>query len=102
MQAKRIMKILLVITGMLMIMYGASSGRALYDFKSTDDGRLYPKVAIPTPNTQFDVHNIGRIAMSITNFGTIGAGFVQNSVIDGEQAPSCEYPIKSDIDYLVQ
>jgi hypothetical protein len=55
---------------------------------------------VGSPNTQYDVHRIGRIAMTVTNFGTLGTGYLSSPVLDGERAPSCEYPINSDLEYL--
>ncbi|MDD4051505.1 MAG: hypothetical protein PHR28_06370 [candidate division Zixibacteria bacterium] len=60
-------------------------------FKITSDG---------TPNTQFAVHNVGRISLTVSNFGTIGNGYYNSVIIDGEEALSCEYPIHSNIEYL--
>lgn len=51
------------------------------------------------PNTQFAYHNIGRLAMTVTNyaiFGIGGSGFL----CDGEVCPNAEYPINSDLEYL--
>lgn len=73
--------------------------RALYDSHGTNNN-FYPRIAVSTPNTQYDVHNIGKFAVMITNFGTFGSGFVDNAICDGEQCPSAEYPINSDIEYL--
>lgn len=58
---------------------------------------LRPNVELP--NLQFMVHDIGKLAMTITNFGTFGTGYV-NGNCDGEVCPSAEYPINSDIEYL--
>jgi len=74
--------------------------RAEYDFGGFGGSGVRPKVAAVTPNQQFDVHNIGKIALTITNYGTIGNGYVSNPVIDGEPAPSCEYPVGSNLEYL--
>jgi len=74
--------------------------RAEYDFNGFSGPGIRPKVAAVTPNQQFDVHNIGKIALTVTNYGTIGNGYVSNPVIDGEPAPSCEYPINSNLEYL--
>jgi len=75
--------------------------RALFDTpRPIGDGiNLKPAVGA-TPNTQFDVHNIGKMALTITNFGTFGTGYVTNPIINGEQVLACEYPINSNIEYL--
>ncbi len=83
-------------------LYGHLGARSLYDAHSTDqewNGFQKPTLS-DIPIKQFDVHNIGKIAMSITNFGAFGTGYVTNDVVDGEIAPSCEYPINSDLSYL--
>lgn len=76
--------------------------RALFDpIDGVLNGDNFKKPSIDDiPLRQFDVHNIGRIAMTITNFGAFGTGYVDNDIIDGEIAPSCEYPINSDLSYL--
>ncbi len=48
-------------------------------------------------------HNIGRVSLAVTNYGTYGAGFVQGNPFDcftGARVPSCEFPKGSGIDYL--
>jgi hypothetical protein len=52
------------------------------------------------PNKQYIQHNISQIALLVTNYGTIGAGFTTNSVCDGQLCLGCEYPIHSGLDYL--
>jgi hypothetical protein len=81
--------------------FETARARAAFD---NPGGDWYPgnfqKPSAALPNKQFDVHNIGKIAMTITNFGAFGTGYVSNNVIDGEIAPSCEYPIHSNLSYL--
>lgn len=48
------------------------------------------------PNVRYEVHNVNRIRMPVTNFGTIGAGYID----DGDNLPSCEYPANSNMRYL--
>jgi hypothetical protein len=81
---------------------GMAGARALYDTHADFWGQsgLAKPTASVTPNTQFEVHSIGKIAMTITNFGAWGTGYVGSPIVDGEQAPSCEYPNGSDLDYL--
>ena len=62
--------------------------RALFDNPSGNGPRPLPKAAYEPPNTQWEVHNIGKIAMSITNYGTIGTGYISSPIMDGEEAPS--------------
>lgn len=53
-----------------------------------------------SPNLQLVVHDIGRISMTITNSGTFGTSSLGTTIIDGEIALSCEYPVNSSIEYL--
>lgn len=56
------------------------------------------------PNTQLRVHKIGKVQMSITNYGYFGSK-LENSFIDpetGQIAPSCQYPFRSDKEHLFQ
>jgi len=96
-----------IVVFMAMIILSQGTGgkfyaRALYDNPGDSIG---PPISHKpgdqlTPNLLFEVHNIGKIAMTITNFGTFGTGYVGTPIIDGEVAPSCEYPINSDLSYL--
>jgi len=47
----------------------------------------------------FAVHDIGRIVLTITNYGQFGTDDM-NFICNGEPCPSCEYPANSDIRYL--
>ncbi|MDZ7261494.1 MAG: hypothetical protein ONB05_05245 [candidate division KSB1 bacterium] len=51
----------------------------------------------PTIDDDTKYTNIGNIGLTITNFGTIGDGFVIQRPID---QPSCEYPLGSGIEHL--
>jgi len=74
-------------------------GRAMYD--PNHDPGITPKImAGAIPNLQFDVHNIGKLAMTISNQGTFGTGFLSSPICDGGECPSAEYPINSNIEYL--
>jgi len=75
-------------------------------YDSTGSGSsMYPRVATQiTPNEQFDAHNVGKLVVAITNFGTFGTGFVQGYGTEPVKAlwneyPSGEYPINSNIQY---
>ncbi|MCP4567541.1 MAG: hypothetical protein GY841_08180 [FCB group bacterium] len=75
--------------------------RALLEKSSSwGDGSALLKATYETPNVSFEVHNIGKIAIAVTNSGTFGTGFISNAICDGEICPSGEYPINSDIEYL--
>lgn len=53
------------------------------------------------PYVALGCHNIGKIAMSVTNQGTFGLGFAGVAECpDGSPAPSTVYPINSNVDYL--
>jgi len=62
--------------------------------------RLYRTPANASPNLQMIVHNVGRMELTVTNSGTFGTGALGTTIIDGEIALSCEYPIHSNIEYL--
>lgn len=53
-----------------------------------------------SPNFQFVRHKVGKMNLTVTNFGTFGLGYLGSAVIDGEIALSCEYPSNSNIEYL--
>jgi hypothetical protein len=80
---------------------GTITGRAMFVGDSTNANQeVFQRTSVnEPPNRQFAAHDIGKIAMTITNFGNFGIannGFV----CDGELCPSCEYPINSNIEYL--
>src|SRR3972149_10414553 len=55
------------------------------------------------PNYCIGIHNVGKVALSITNTGAIGTGHAVGDYLDcftGEKAPSCEYPKGSAGRYL--
>ncbi len=57
--------------------------------------------AVGPPFIQLACHNVGKLAISVTNQGTFGTGFAGVlECLDGEPAPSAEYPINSNIEYL--
>lgn len=72
------------------------------DSIETGTRRFEKKTDSPLPSLQFNIHNTGRMALTITNAGTFGTGTLGSIFIDGEIAPSCEFPINSDIEYLFQ
>ncbi len=83
-----------------MIIAAPISSRALYHAQGKGPGPNKLPLADEVPNLQFEVHNKGKLAFTITNYGTFGTGFVDNPIIDGEEAPSGEFPINSNIEYL--
>ena len=71
--------------------FNTKKGASLFKPTATTDAN---------PNSQFEVHNIGKISMIINNYGTFGFGYVANPVVDGEEARGCEYPVNSNLEYL--
>lgn len=90
-----------VILGILCLLFtGSVNARALFDFRTPTEGDPSYKPMAGNPNIDYDVHKIGKIALTITNFGTFGTGYLSSPIIDGEIAPSCQYPVNSDLEYL--
>ncbi len=56
------------------------------------------------PNTQLRVHDVGKIWLSVTNFGFFGSqgGDYEDASGKYEPAPGCEFPGGSNLDYLFQ
>lgn len=56
------------------------------------------------PNTQLRVHDVGKLWLSITNYGFFGSqgGDVQDAAGIHDPAPGCEFPGGSNLDYLFQ
>lgn len=56
------------------------------------------------PNTQLRVHDVGKIWLSVTNFGFFGSqgGEYEDASGKYEPAPGCEFPGGSNFDYLFQ
>ena len=76
---------------------------ARYDDSLEVKLRYYSKTTdLAFPNIQFNIHKTGKMAFTITNAGTFGTGTLGTLIMDGEIAPSCEYPINSNIEYLFQ
>ncbi|MDD4052800.1 MAG: hypothetical protein PHR28_13000, partial [candidate division Zixibacteria bacterium] len=95
------LKILCVILSCLSLvsLTGPTAARALYNPGENPGLTPLYKTTAATPNTEYVVHNIGKIAMTITNTGQLGTGFLTSPVCDGEVCPSGEYPINSDLEY---
>jgi hypothetical protein len=76
----------------------AAEGRGNFDGRpSTSPG------AAASPAYCVTEHNVGRMALTITNHGTFGDGFSQagnNDCLTGLQVQSCEYPKNSRTKYL--
>lgn len=54
------------------------------------------------PNVEIAVHNIGEAWLTVSNIGQFGLGYLgqQTDPISGLEAPSCEFPGGSNINYL--
>jgi len=80
------------------------SSFAIADFEHAAEGRSgrLMKPAQAEPNFQYLIHKTGKMAVTISNGGTFGTSTLGTLVVDGEIAPSCEYPINSDMEYLFQ
>jgi hypothetical protein len=54
------------------------------------------------PIAEYGVHFMGSVAMTITNLGVHGTGFIGATDCDGQgtPCPSCEFPFGSYVDYL--
>ena len=77
------------------------SARSDMDLKSPAvEGRPRLKPAVSEPNQQYAVHDIGKMGLTITNFGTFGTGYLSGPSHEGGVAPSCEFPLNSDLEYL--
>jgi len=72
------------------------------DYTAGDTGypiQILNRVAEDIVSLDFAVHDIGRIVLTVTNYGQFGTDDM-NFICDGEPCPSCEYPANSDIRYL--
>ncbi len=61
------------------------------------------KPSADLPNASLEVHKINRMALTVTNNGFFGNGYLGGNAVDPEtglRAMGCEYPINSDIEYL--
>jgi hypothetical protein len=94
----------LLIIGVLTLVFGATAGighaRALYD---VDNPRFRAaKLAASEPYVTIGVHKIGKIAMTVSNQGHFGKGYVPGLTdpLDGGQAPSCAFPYPCQQSYL--
>jgi hypothetical protein len=71
-----------------------------------NDGRGGGRFAKPavTPNTQLRVHDVGKVFLSITNYGFFGSQSGEIPEYTGRYlvAPSCEFPGGSGLEYLFQ
>jgi len=104
------MKLTLTIVGTAVVCWlivgGGDQASARPNFSFPDNpasprGSLKP--AFDFPNSGLEVHKINRMALTVTNNGFFGNGYLPGGVLDPETglpAMACEYPINSDIEYL--
>jgi hypothetical protein len=69
-------------------------------------GPVRPGLDVARPNSMNRVHNAGKMAMNVTNYGYLGNGTPASGMHDpcppGNWAPQCEYPKGSHQEYLYQ
>ena len=97
------MKRLLIISIFTLILGGATqdvNARTMYDV--TNPGFRAAKLAETEPYVTIGVHKIGKIAMTVSNQGHFGKGYVPGLTDprDGGPAPSCAFPYPSQQSYL--
>jgi len=88
---------ILVIIALSIIFASAASGRTSYTPKPA---KLY-KIGSQVPYMSVSVHNAGKMALTITNYGLIGTqGQTIPDPITGLAAPSLSYPQGLGLEYL--
>ncbi len=98
MRHSSMIRVLPVLVSLLVAWASSAGASARYDPNADHAIVNFPKPAA-TPTLDFAVHDIGLIAMTISNYGQFGTDDM-NFICDGEECPSCEYPINSGIKYL--
>ncbi|MCX6835096.1 MAG: hypothetical protein NTW07_08185 [candidate division Zixibacteria bacterium] len=87
------------ICGVLVITFAVEDTLARGNF----DKIIAPPSSATSPAYCIAEHNVGRMALAVTNMGTFGTGFSQsgnNDFFTGDQVQSCEYPKSSRSNYL--
>jgi hypothetical protein len=89
---------------LLVFMFLAGIASAEISYESLDDGGGYPAKPTALPNTQLRVHDVGKLWLSVTNFGFFGSRGGDYGDDGGYYiiAPGCEFPGGSNLDYLFQ
>jgi len=91
---------------LLILIIAFSANIALAEFAhQPGDGRLRPPAKpAALPNTQLRVHDVGKLWLSVTNFGFFGSQGGDYPDNGGYYiiAPGCEFPGGSNLDYLFQ
>jgi hypothetical protein len=95
-------KILIILSYLLLLALATASARNLFE----PEGIPFPvgKVMDSFPYTNIAVHNVGKIALTISNFGVIGRGSEETIAdpLTGQNAPSLSYPRGFGLNYLFE
>ena len=97
--SKYLPKTVLLCAILCLIFSSQVQSRAEQDFKlNTSEISLSPDA----PAFCIATHNVGKIALTISNYGVFGTGSALSNIdcFSGSVAPSCEYPKGSDNEYL--
>jgi hypothetical protein len=96
-------KILMKRILLLILLAGISSGARAAVMQGSQGGWQLGKPAV-LPNTQLRVHDVGKIWLSVTNFGFFGSqdGTFKDAAGIHTVAPGCEFPGGSSLNYLFQ
>lgn len=96
---KKMLKISIICL-LFLVTFGFAYGRALYDLNDIrpSAGKSYAS----GPFVTIGVHNVGKMAMTVSNQGHFGKGFVggASDPLTGGPAPSCTYPYPGQQSYL--
>jgi hypothetical protein len=94
---------LCAVAGMVCLLFAVSWGRMSESARTFDPSKYQVSGAIETPFTTTRVHRIGNMAFCVTNYGFFGsqARGIRDACT-GISAPSWEFPINSNVEYLFQ
>lgn len=96
--------IIVVVLAVGLLLAPTALSRAIY--KLTPEERAYRisyRSAVgDRPIPEIAVHNIGNVALTVSNIGQFGTGYLGAQVdpVTGTQAPSCIFPTGSNINYM--
>lgn len=93
----------IIIFSLLVSLAAADNILARPDFEFPTKPSSNFKPVIEFPNSSLEVHKINRMALTVTNNGFFGNGYLGNNAFDPETSlpvMGCEYPINSNIEYL--
>lgn len=89
--------VVLILIVMVMLITASASGRNLYSPRSP---KLTGQKLTTEPCSQGLVHDVGRMALAITNIGFIGSGLIIQPDFPYDLPPSCQYPYPSEKEHL--